>query len=166
MRLFIAIQFSEEIRCELLDAIDELRAQAAGGNFTRPENLHLTLAFIGETNDAAAVRRVIDAVPASPFTLSVGGAGHFGDLYWVGVSRNPALCALADSLRDGLLRAGFAIDTKPFKPHITVGRQVVHEGPVSLDVPLTEMTVSRVSLMKSERVNGKLVYTELYGRRL
>ena len=56
MRLFIAIRFSPEIRQTLLDAVSGLRAQARSGNFTRPENLHLTLAFLGETNQTKEIR--------------------------------------------------------------------------------------------------------------
>lgn len=166
MRLFIAVHFSDEIRQNLLDAISSLRAQAVSANFTRPENLHLTLAFIGETGNTAAVRRVIDAVTAEPFPLTVGGSGRFGDLWWAGVDKNPSLQKLADGLRDGLSEAGFDIDRRAFKPHITLARQLVSDSPVQLTVPRATMTVSRVSLMKSERVNGKLVYTELYGRQL
>ena len=166
MRLFIAIHFSEEIRQELLDVTASLRAQALSGNFTRPENLHLTLAFIGEADETQEIIRVIDAVPASPFSLTVSGTGRFGDTWWVGVGKNPALEKLADGLRDGLQNAGFHVDPKPFKPHITLGRQVLLDGPSKLDAPLREMTVRRVSLMKSERIGGKLTYTEVYGRAL
>ncbi|MGI5978991.1 MAG: RNA 2',3'-cyclic phosphodiesterase [Oscillospiraceae bacterium] len=166
MRLFIAVQFSAEIHEKLLAAIDELRAQSLSGNFTRPENLHMTLAFIGESNETAVIRRVLDALPAGAFPITVGGSGHFGDLYWVGVEKNKTLQKLVRALRDGLREAGIAFDEKPFRPHITIGRQIVSDMPVALTFPETEMTVDRVSLMKSERVNGRLVYTEIYGRKL
>lgn len=164
MRLFIAVRFSEEIRRELLNASDSLRSQALSGNFTRPENLHLTLAFLGETNETGKIKRVLDAIRAEPFPLTVGGSGRFGDTWWVGVSKNPALTKLVDDLRKGLNEVGITVDSKPFKPHVTLARQIVHDGPIILDVPMTEMTVARVSLMKSERINGKLTYTEVYGR--
>lgn len=166
MRLFIAIRFSEEIHRELFSVRDALHAQARSGNFTRPENLHLTLAFLGETNETQKIRQVMDAVPASPFPLTVGGTGRFGDTWWVGVDKSTALERLADGLRSGLLNAGFSVDTKPFRPHITIVRQLAADAPVTLSAPRTQMTVDRVSLMKSERVNGKLSYTELYGRLL
>ena len=55
MRLFVAIQFSPAVRSTLLEAVETLRRQGSG-RFTRPENLHLTLAFIGETEDLAGWR--------------------------------------------------------------------------------------------------------------
>jgi 2'-5' RNA ligase len=166
MRLFIAIHFSPGVREVLLSAIDSLRAQAVSGNFTRPENLHLTLAFIGESNDPDSAAEAIDAAAVPPFFLAVRGFGHFGDLWWVGIEKNPALTGLAESLQESLRRHGFEVDKRPFRPHITLARQVELRGAPQLCIPRTGMTVSRISLMKSERIRGKLTYTEIYGREL
>ena len=166
MRLFIAIHFSRQIKDVLLKCIDDLRSLAVSGNFTREENLHLTLAFIGESNDVRTINRILDGIAVPPFNLTVGGFGHFGYLYWVGVDRSPALAELAGYLRRRLLEAGFDIEKRPFRPHITVARQLEAALPIHADVPKTTMTVSRVSLMKSERINGKLTYTEVYSREL
>lgn len=166
MRLFVAITFSPEVKAALLHAREQLRAASTGGNFTREENLHLTLAFIGESNDLITLRRVIDRSAGEAFSMAIDGSGVFGDLYWVGIEENPALRALADRLRKGLRGAGFVIEDRPFKAHITLARQLRAEKPPRLHVPRTEMPVQRISLMKSERVDGKLVYTEVYGRSL
>jgi RNA 2',3'-cyclic 3'-phosphodiesterase len=166
VRLFVAINFSNDIKNTLLRAISELREKSASGNFTRPENLHLTLAFIGEATDAKAIRGAIDRCAAKPFSLTVSGSGHFGDLYWVGIENNPKLKALAESLQNDLRTSGFDIEDRAFKPHITIARQLPAASLVTLNVPRTSMTVTRISLMKSERVNGKLTYTEVYGRNL
>jgi 2'-5' RNA ligase len=71
MRLFIAIHFSPGVREVLLSAIDSLRAQAVSGNFTRPENLHLTLAFIGDRTTRFG-REAIDAAAVPPFFCGRG----------------------------------------------------------------------------------------------
>lgn len=166
MRLFIAIHFSSEIKSVLLSAVDELKGQTVSGNFTSPENLHLTLAFIGESDNISAIRGAIDRCAAAPFEMAVSGSGRFGSIYWVGIEHNPKLKALAESLQDELRRSGFDIENREFKPHITLGRQVEASSPVSLNVKRTSMTISRISLMKSERIRGKLTYTEAYGREL
>lgn len=166
MRLFVAITFSPEVKAALLDAQTQLRAVSTDGNFTREENLHLTLAFIGESKDLITIRRVIDRSAGEAFSMAIGGAGRFGDLYWVGIEENPALRALADRLCKGLRAAGFPIEDRPFKAHITLVRQLRAAKPPRIDVPRTEMPVTRISLMKSERINGKLTYTEVYGRDL
>lgn len=166
MRLFVAIHFSEDVKRVLLNVIGQLREQAAGGNYTRPENLHLTLAFIGESEDVAAIKEAMDGCEGPGFDLTVGGFGHFGSLYWVGIRKAPALAALAEELQNALRQRGFPIEERPFKPHITVGREIRTKGPLRVDVPETTMRADRISLMKSERINGKLTYTEVYGRAL
>lgn len=166
MRLFLAIRFSPEIRQTLLDAVDRLRAQARSGSFTRPENLHLTLAFLGETNQTKEIRAAMEETCRGPFSLTVGGFGHFGNLYWVGIERNPALSALAEQLQEALRQRGFPIERRPFRPHITVARELRADRPPELSVPPTSMEVTRISLMKSERIGGTLTYTEIYGKDL
>ncbi len=164
MRLFVALHFSPEIKSVLLTAIDDLRRQSAG-NFTQPENLHLTLAFIGESDRVSEVKAALSAVTAVPFDLTVGGSGKFGDLYWAGVDKNPALSDLADSVRTELKKRSINFDPKPFKAHITLAREVLSKD-ISLTIPSTTMTVSRISLMRSDRINGKLTYTEVFGKPL
>ena len=72
MRLFVAVLLSEPMRQALLDTMAQMRAQGARGNFTRKENLHVTLAFLGETDAQGCVRakRALDACAAScaPFS--------------------------------------------------------------------------------------------------
>jgi len=164
LRLFIAIRFSDEIKGILQNVIDELKAKSISGNFTRYENLHLTLAFIGETTRVSDIRRVIDSIDVTRFKMTVGGFGNFGKLYWVGIKQNRELSKLAEQLKDRLCDEGFDIDRRKFKPHITVARELFTEGDILVNVPEATMTVGRISLMKSERIGGKLVYTEVYGR--
>lgn len=166
MRLFVAINFSDEVKSVLLSAIEELKAQEVSGNFTSPDNLHLTLAFIGEAGDISAIRTTIDRCAVPAFELAVSGSGHFGSVYWVGIENNPKLKALAENLQNELRACGFNIEEREFKPHITLARRLEANKPIGISVKRTAMTVSRVSLMKSERINGKLTYTEVYGRNL
>lgn len=166
MRLFIAIHFSSEVKKILLSAIEELKQQTVSGNFTSPENLHLTLAFIGESERVSEIRAAIDRSADGPFEMAVSGTGRFGNVYWVGIEKNPKLKTLAESLQAELRNSGFDIENREFKPHITLARQVEASAPINLNVKRTAMFVSRVSLMKSERINGRLRYTEIYGRNL
>ena len=91
MRLFIAIQFSPALRESLLDAAGQLRSQCLEGRFTTPENLHLTLAFIGEVPSDKPVRRALETLSFSPFSLSLEGSGHFRELWWAGLHRSREL---------------------------------------------------------------------------
>lgn len=174
MRLFIAVNFSEPVKDSLTGWIQKLKDCGARGNFSRRENLHLTLVFLGETADADKVKQAMDKVSAEPFALTVGGFGRFrrngGDICWIGVEKNEALVSLYNALCSALRLAGFSIENREFQPHLTVGREVVF--PAGFDFPgfsgqVTPVTmqVPKISLMKSERINGKLTYTEIYETR-
>ena len=161
MRLFAAIRFSPAVRSALLDAVSALRRQGAG-TFTRPENLHLTLAFNGETDRQDAAKAALDrACAGGPVALTVEGLGHFDDLWWTGVRENRKLEALALGVQQSLRDAGFSIERRHWKPHITLVRRWRGPRP-HLVIPPATMTARRVSLMRSDRVDGRLVYTEVY----
>lgn len=164
MRLFVAVHFTPEIRRALLDAAGELRRQSASARMTRPENLHLTLAFIGETENRRAAQEAVLGLSAAPFSIAVGGCGRFGDLWWAGVAPSPALSSLAAEVGEALRQRGFVLDRRPFRPHITLARQVESAAPIRLSLPEMTMTVRRVSLMRSDRIAGRLTYTEVCGR--
>ena len=79
MRLFIAIQLSDSIRNSLTAVQTYLRDHGVRGNYTKIENLHLTLAFIGEYSDPDLVLEAIRPVPFAPFPMRIEGFGSFGN---------------------------------------------------------------------------------------
>lgn len=169
MRLFIAVNFNDEIINELLCAQSSLREVSCGGNFSRRENLHLTLAFIGETDRADDIKKIIDESVGAPFDLEISGGGRFGDLYWAGISKNPPLAALAHRLQNNLRDAGFDIEVREWRPHITLVRRFVPLNSLQYPRILVKpcrMKVCSVRLMKSEKVGGKLVYTAIYSKNM
>lgn len=166
MRLFIAIPFSEEVRSVLLDAQEQLRAQGMRANYSQPGNLHLTLAFLGETDRWEAARQAMSEIAAAPFSLTIAGSGRFGNLYWAGVRPCRPLEALARSLQSALCAHGFAPEQRPFRPHITLARQASGPSLPRLQIPETTMEVNGICLMQSERRNGRLTYLPLFEKRL
>lgn len=168
MRLFIAVNFSKEIKKDLLKNIDELKSCSIKGNFTREGNLHLTLVFIGETHNLDIVKNAVDNIEFNKFKLKISGFGKFsrsgGDIYWVGISKNSELMNIYVQLVNNLKNTGFKIDERQYTPHITLGREVILDKTPEFSAKEPEMTVDKISLMKSERVNGKLTYTEIYSK--
>ena len=168
MRLFIAINFGDETRARLVALRDQMRSRAKGGNFSRAENLHLTLAFLGECNEkqAEATKAAMRAICFRPFAVSFERVGRFkrdgGDLWWAGLSASETLVALQSELADRLLAAGLALEKRPYRPHITLGRRVVSDAIPWKIEPFGE-TVSAIDLMQSERLDGKMRYTSIYG---
>jgi 2'-5' RNA ligase len=169
MRLFTAINFTPEIKVALMNHIALLKTTSLRGNFTTENNLHLTINFIGETDRVAAVKEVLSAIEAEPFTLTLGKTGVFrrsgGDIHWIGIEKNPKLDSLHKQLSDALRLKGFSLENRDYKPHITLGREVVLKQIPEFHQHLG-MTVTRISLMNSERIKGKLVYTEIFGKNL
>ena len=164
MRLFIAIPLNDAMRRAVASVQDGFRRQGVKGNFTPVENLHLTLAFIGEYPDPGAVLEVLDSVPLQPFTLELDGIGAFGDLWWIGLSRSAALNAYVALLRRALAEAGIPFDRKRFSPHITLVRRAVGVGrDAAARPPRASMEVSHVALMRSDRGRNGMIYTEIEG---
>ena len=169
MRLFVAINFNEPTRAALLSLRDELRSLSGRGSFSLPENLHLTLAFIGEcdTKQAASVKAAMDAVSFDPFEVQVERVGRFrrdgGDIWWAGMRADKPLTDLQRDLTGKLIDAGFRLEKRDYKPHITLGREVVTDCTPWRINPFGE-TVTAIDLMKSERIAGKLTYTAIYKR--
>ena len=172
MRLFIAVNFDPLLKDALYDTVQRLQAEAVSGNFTRRENFHLTLAFLGETPSGrvSAVRRAMEAVLFQPFDLHFQKFGWFhrpgGDLYWLGADRCPPLMDMQAKLCEALRREGFRLEDRPFQPHLTLGRQVrfsdgFDRTKFEKSLPDCSARVDRISLMKSERIQGALTYTEI-----
>lgn len=177
MRLFIAVQFSDGNKELLYGMAQRLRAHAIQGNTTKKENLHLTLAFIGEVPGSVYKKTcaVMDVLHSGSFEIIFDRFGRFvqpdGMLYWIGAQDTPALMCLQRELTEALQKNKIPVDKKAFKPHITLGRRMRMEEGFSeeafeKDIAVVKQRVDSISLMKSERVKGKLVYTEVYKRKL
>ena len=166
MRLFIAINLNDEMKDALVDIQDTMRTYGVRGKDTPPENLHLTLAFIGEYADPERVKEVVDSIEIRPFEMTLSGIGAFRDLWWVGTENSAPLMAISRRLRRALAEADIPFDKKKFSPHITIIRrangrlseeaadEIAGHGGVS-------MTVDHISLMRSDRGKYGMIYTEL-----
>ena len=163
MRLFIAIKLNDAMRRAVAAVQDGFRRQGVKGNYTPVENLHLTLAFIGEYPDAREVLEVLDSVKLEPFTFELDGVGAFGDLWWIGLSRCEALEAYVARLRRALAEAGIPFDRKRFSPHITLVRRAsgIGRDTAAARPPKASMAVRHVALMRSDRGRSGMIYTEI-----
>ncbi len=164
MRLFFAVSLTRGQRAARL-AYQKTLMKTARANWSREENLHLTLAFIGEFPDADPVIRALETVTAPSYSLALDGAGHFGDVRWVGISDGGGTVRLAEGVRRALKDAGIPFDPKPPKPHITVARQFRGEAPGSGPEPVTG-EIASFALMRSDRIDGRLCYTKLWEKKL
>ena len=158
MRLFVAILLSPEMQKALVACMHDLKKQGVEGNYVPAENLHMTLAFIGEYDDPKKVKQVLERVPLPRFRLTLSEKGNFGNLLWAGVKGNQKLSAYVKDLRAALKEEGIPFENDKFVPHITLIRKMSVRNPYQLRIPKLEMTVKKASLMKSDQKDGKTLY--------
>lgn len=166
MRLFIAINFTAAFKQDLVDLQTALKDSGVSGNYTRAENLHMTLAFIGDYGSPDRVLDVMESVWFKPIALELDGLRPFRDMFFAQIADNRALESYVRRLRRALAEAEIPFDRKRFSPHITLVRRAtcITAAPALPDtLPRGAMLADRVSLMLSERGRHGMVYTELGG---
>jgi 2'-5' RNA ligase len=128
MRLFVAVSPPPDALDELRSATAAVRAAHPQLRWTRPDQWHLTLAFLGDVDDEARAdlsgRLGRTAARHPPMRLALNGAGRFGDrVLWTRVTGDlVALRGLAASVRAASVRAGIDVEDRPYRPHLTLAR--------------------------------------------
>lgn len=139
MRLFFAIELAEPLRAALDHAVAPLRAAEPALAWVAPARLHLTMKFIGDADESAASRLAAAAdhvaVRHRPFEMTLGGVSAFpnfrrAQVVWMGVECEPRLELLHHDLELACGAAGFEVEGRPFRPHITLARV---RAPLALD---------------------------------
>jgi 2'-5' RNA ligase len=164
MRLFIAICFDENMLDSLIEIQDDLMSFGVKGNYTRPENLHMTLAFIGDYDDPEQIVEVMQKVPLRTFSVKLNGFRPFKDMFFADFEENENLRDYVKRLRKALLDEGIPFDRKKFLPHVTLVRKADCTKEKAFMPEFQEcdpMRVNGISLMKSERGQHGMVYTEI-----
>jgi len=131
IRLFIALNIPDELREVLRGVQSRLKPCPGRISMVRPVNIHITLKFMGQTEEQrlSPLIEALCTVSSStrPFKLSSGGLGAFPSLkaprsLWVGMDESKELEALKEAMEGALLPAGFEKDKKAFRPHLTLCR--------------------------------------------
>ncbi len=149
-RLFVALDLDDEVRAGVAAAVAGLRLAAgpAGRSlrFGDPATVHLTLRFLGDVPgdqvDGVAAAVAAAAAGSRPLSLQVRGAGAFptprrARVVWLGLAGDLGpLAALAAALDARLAPLGFAPETRPFTPHLTVARARARGGAPGLAMAL------------------------------
>ncbi len=174
-RVFFALEFKDELKGKLKIIQNQIRPLSKRGNFTRPENFHLTLRFIGEVDipEAETLKKVmLDlAAQTSPFQLELGTVGTFPrqtkHIVWVGLrGQLSELNKLYRNLSSKLCSVNYHLEEKRYSPHITLGREMILEESWALVrdkvvVSPYSWEVTGITLLESTRINGGLAYAPL-----
>ena len=181
-RLFVAVEMPGEVREALGRLQHELQRRGLESlRWVRPEGIHLTLKFLGETSGERlpAIREALagatDGIAAH--SLSLGSLGTFGSrrsprVLWMDLTGDvETLLRLQAGVDRALVATGFPSESRPFSAHVTLARvrpenAVRVAGPLaealgSVAAPKAEIPVNEVSLMMSKIGPGGAVYTRL-----
>ena len=180
IRSFIAIKIPEDIQKKLQGMQEKLKQSAAHVSWVHPENIHLTLKFLGNVEETqlddivTGARNSVKGLP--PFQLQVGYAGAFPNIrfprvVWVGVSDDEggSLKTLQAELSNNLAQLGFESEKERFQPHLTLGRVRSQKNRSNLlraiesmvNIWVGEVSVRSLYLIKSELKPTGAEYTDL-----
>ena len=132
MRLFVALPLPEEVRLRLALLCGGL----PGARWVAPDNLHLSLRFLGELDDGQAsdLDGALSEVKTPGFAFQLSGVGSFGSgrqprVLWAGVAPSRDLLRLREKVEHAVIRAGLKRDQHKFRPHVTLARFRSKPGP-------------------------------------
>jgi 2'-5' RNA ligase len=138
VRVFAAVRIPVRIQRDLARLTRKLAELAIPVRWVPPENMHLTLRFLGQVPERNR-RVLLDALTvaaqdAIPFEVSFGRVGAFPSprqphVIWIAVDSAPRLRLLRGSVERELTRAGFGAEVGPFHPHVTLGRAIRDSEP-------------------------------------
>lgn len=166
LRTFIAIQLDEKLRTGLGQVQDLLQMEVSPRSirWVRPEGIHLTLKFLGDTTmtqvDKVQAALAQAAAQVQPFTFTVGGLGCFPNtrqprVVWVALQEpTGALARLRDAVEAHVAPLGFPTEKRPFHPHLTLGR--VQRGASKAEVRAVGDVLAAQSPFASQNASANL----------
>ena len=160
-RLFFALQPNSEV----IKAINRATRSAvvrSEGRAVRDENLHITVAFLGNVDEERQARAAhAPPVAIEPFDLEFGRLGFWprGRILWLEPFTVPVnLSKLEQGLRSYLADLGFSLETRPYRPHVTLARKA---QAVTGDTPAVRWRVRQLALVESVQIAGGVRYMPL-----
>jgi RNA 2',3'-cyclic 3'-phosphodiesterase len=164
IRAFFALSPDDQVR-DSLAALGRDVARRCRGRAVSPDNAHLTLAFIGDVakESLPALQATGDRMPKAGFEVNFDslGAWRASGVAWIAPSvLPPALLTLHSSLADALTAAGFELETRPFRPHVTLARRCLQPLPRAHCPPIV-WRADRLFLIGSELRQEGPVYRSL-----
>jgi len=136
VRLFVALDVPDETRRALGEAIRRFESVCNGARWMQAENIHVTLKFIGEVEEAKlpAIKDSLANVKSDgPIEIAFRNFGFFPNerrprVFWLGIEAGPCLAALAAGVSSALEPVGFPREERTFRPHLTLARFKTEKG--------------------------------------
>ncbi len=182
LRTFLAIDLPSSLQLVIGQHIRTVKRELCGLSWSKLENLHINLKFLGDTTERQVdqIRQAVEPAIShvSPFVVELKGFGVFPDdrsprVLWIGLGGAlDRLITLAGCVGQAVVPLGFPQEDRPFRPHLTVARvkkdhravsRTLHTlGVFTAPFLCGSLPVERVTLFKSELRPGGAVYTKLW----
>ncbi len=182
LRTFLAIDLPASLQSAIEQNIQIAKRKFSGISWSKTENLHINLKFLGETTESQIdqIRQVVEQAVSNiaPFVIELKGFGVFPDnrlprVLWIGIDGAlDDLATLAERVGCAVVPLGFPQEDRPFQPHLTVarvkkdhrevGRALGTLGVFTDPFLCGQLPVERVTLYKSDLRPSGAVYTKLW----
>lgn len=164
VRAFLAIPLAWQLQESIRALQSDLQARIPEARWTRPENLHLTLHFFGEIDQESLEKFKVSVLSVRrckrPFQVEVKGLGAFPNprrprVIWLGLTPRDQLGELYRATQHCLHQAGLATESRPYSPHLTIGRLRQHKPDLTelfgslKQNTIGQLTVDRLILYES-----------------
>jgi len=164
IRVFFAIFPDKSVQAQLTHQAEQLKP-ICGGNTVKMQQIHLTLLFLGNIaiHRLEILQQAMKNVAAKKFEFKLEEICYWkhNQIVYCQAKQFPAaLFTLADSLKNAVSDAGFLIDTRTYKPHVTLIRKATHSKKINLDTPVI-WHVSEWFLIQSKQTDRGVEYIPL-----
>jgi RNA 2',3'-cyclic 3'-phosphodiesterase len=155
---FFALTLPDEIKEGIHSGIESLKTAFPFKKWLHPADYHITMAFLGDAPEAMrkeAIKLVQTALEnETAFELALDKIGAFGKkeqprILWTGVRFEQRLFDVQAKVYQACLDAGFTLDPKPFKPHITMARKYMGESVFSLETASSYVAFNQKGFLAS-----------------
>lgn len=178
MRTFIAVELDKEIKKTLSKIQDKLKTAQADVKWVEPENIHLTLKFLGEVeeNKIPKISQILKDISSQlkPFTIALSELGAFGGLkyprvVWIGIAEGKTeLSKLVELIEARLAQLKFPKEKRGFSAHFTLGRfrsgknkDILYQKLNTIQVPELKQEIKPIALFKSTLTPKGPVYEKI-----
>lgn len=173
-RGFIAIEIDASKK--IIDLENEIKNSGANVKLVEPENIHITLKFLGDTKYELidSVEKIIkeSVKDTEPFEINLKGSGVFPNrnymkVLWVGIENGEKIGLIADKIDQQITSLGFEKERRKFSPHLTIARVRSAKNKDKLlkvldkysEVDFGKNTINSIRLMKSELTSEGPIYS-------
>lgn len=174
MRVFISIELEDDIKEKICNLVSHLKQNNSNIRWVKPENLHITLAFLGEicNKKIPVLCRGLQRVSKThnSFKITFSNLGFFPNprnprVLWIGIERNNKLYNLKQDIDNVLDELGIYFNKKPFLPHLTIGRiktKIINYEYFSSINFKSSTEVKGINLMESKLYKTGPIYNSLF----